>query len=144
MRGIRLADASDQVLAWLSLTLASVMLVGWGLFEGSPWRPELFYGLQFLVWTATALVAVMAAAALHHLASDDRTVAGSLLAVVALAHVPVHIVLLFGLVTAPTLRALSTLATWGLYPLLAFLSVVVVLRPVLHRRSTATDADPNR
>lgn len=128
---VRLADASDQVLAWLSLVFASVMLVVWAVFDGSPWRPELFFGLQFLAWTATALVVAMAAAALHHLASDDRSRPGTLLALVALVHAPVHAVLTFGLVAAPTLRDLSTLAVWGLYPLLALLSVVVVFRPVL-------------
>jgi hypothetical protein len=128
---IRLADTSDQVLAWLSLAFASVMLVVWGLFEGSPWRPELFFGLQFLAWTATALAVAMATAALHHLVSADRSLPGTLLALVALVHGAVHAVLTFGLVAAPTLRDLSALAAWGLYPLLAVLSVVVVFRPVL-------------
>ncbi|WP_276259936.1 hypothetical protein [Haloglomus litoreum] len=128
---VRLVDASDQVLAWLALAFASLMAVAWGLFDGSPWRPELFFGLQFLAWTTTALAVAMAAAALHHLGSPDRTGPGTLLAVVALVHAPVHLVLVFGLVAAPTLRGLSTLAAWVLFPLLALSSAVVVLRPVL-------------
>jgi hypothetical protein len=139
MRGtVRLANDSDQALAWVALTFASVMLVVEGLFQGSPWRADLFAGWQFLVWTATALVVAMAGFALHHLASGDRTVPGSLLALVALLHAPVHAVLVFGLADSTTTRELGALAAWALYPLLVFLSAVVILRPVLRRRLALT------
>lgn len=145
MRGtVRLADDSDQALAWVALTFASVMLVVEGLFTGSPWRTDLFAGWQLLVWTATALVVAMVGFALHHLASGDRTVSGSALAVIALVHAPVHVVMVFGLLDAAATREVATLAAWVLYPLLALLSAVVVLRPVLRRRYPALTPHENR
>jgi hypothetical protein len=138
MRGrIRFDESTDLVLAGTALAFAAIMLVVRWLFEIPTWTREIFFGWELLVWTATALVVAMIGLALLHLTSPDRTTTGSLLAIVALVHAPVHVVLLFGLVDLETMELLSRIAGWGLYPLLTLLAAVVMLRPVVRRRPPA-------
>jgi hypothetical protein len=121
---------SDRTLAAVAVTFAAVMLVVRWLFALPRWSRDVFVGWQVLTWTATLLVGTMVVLAVLRLVSDDRTVAGGLLAVVALAHAPIHAATFFGLVAVETMWPLAAAAQTIFYPALALLGAVVLLRPL--------------
>lgn len=138
--GIQSRLNRDRTLAVAALGFTVVIFAIRELFGIRRWTQEIFTTWQILGWTATILVGCMVVLGVLRLVSSDRTIAGSLLAIVALLHAPLHAAMWFGLVEVDTMFRLARITRWGFYPLLAVLGIVVLVRPVFRgtQRSPAT------
>lgn len=131
---------SDRALAGVTIGFFLVVLGMRALFGVARWTREVFTTWAILGWIAAILVGAMAVLAVTRLASPDRTIPGSILAVVVLAYVPLHAAMWFGLVDVDTMFQVGRIAQRGFHPVLAVLGVAVLLWSLFRRRVTPTTA----
>lgn len=117
---------SDTALALLVLAYGATILVVRDVFRTEVWTETTFQTWQTLVWLAMFLLAIAVVLGVIRLASSDRTVGGSVLAIVVVIHAIPWYAMSIGFVATPTRYQIAGWSQQVMYPLLAILAILVL------------------